>query len=123
MWGRTQRGATIGSRRFERERTFGHVRATLRGPESHTVVELAGEFDFATPSSLTRYLLETERMIVGIDISNIEFIDGDGVRRLVSLAQQLGNRADMDEPVTITGTTPEIERAFNLVERQSLTLV
>ncbi len=120
MWGRIHRGEN--RHRQVRSRSFGRLRCSLRGPAEHTVLDLEGELDFAVDPEFAALVRALPQRIVAIDLSELEFIDAEGVALVTALARELGERAGLDEPAMITGASGPIERTFDLVEGACLTL-
>ena len=120
MWGRL-RGAS--SSRPVRTHTFGSLSITRRGPAEHTVLDLAGELDFAVADAAVDYMMGLPHNVVALDLAGLEFIDADGVRMLQDLALQRGDVSGIGEPCTLLNSPPHVEKAFELVERSQLTLL
>lgn len=115
MWGVSSRGARLGAnRRQGRFFRIGLVRAAVRGPVEHAVVELEGELDFTCSDALFETICAQPHRIVSIDLSSLEFVDGDGARMLMALASELGHR--QGERPTLVGARRPVRRTFGLVD-------
>lgn len=117
MWGLSSRGFGLGDRRrVGRVFELGLMRVVVRGPVEHTIVELAGELDFTCASELRRRVGEMPHHIAAIDLSQLDFIDGEGVVAVQALVRDRSS-ADSNPPL-LTGMKSAVARTFALVAQR-----
>lgn len=112
MWGVVPRTSRS---RGERSVRAGGVRVVVRGPAEHTILEFEGELDFTSAEDIAACLQEFPYRIVELDVSQLEFVDSEGVLCLRSLARHFAARDGERTSVPIRGMRRSVSRAFELI--------
>jgi anti-anti-sigma factor len=84
-------------------------------------LQLTGELDIASEPFLRNRLqqLRAEKRLVRLDLSSLDFIDGSGIRLLVSAFNQA--REDRREFEVDPDVSPQVERLFKLANLERFT--
>jgi anti-anti-sigma regulatory factor len=112
MWGVAHRSPRS---RSERSVHAGGVRVVLRGPAEHTVLEFEGELDFTCTGAISEKLVALPDNVVELDVSQLEFVDAEGVGCLRAIARHFARDAEERSVVPIRGMRRSVSRAFELV--------
>lgn len=123
MWGMSSRSSRLGGEHRRARRIFdsGLVRATLRGPVEHAVLDIEGELDFSGADALLIAVRAIEQPVASIDLQHLDFIDLEGARALSSIVQILTESSGHE--VVIAGASTSIDRIRQLISAREIILV
>ncbi len=120
MWGMSSRSVRLGGEHRRARRIFdsGLVRATLRGPVDHAVLDLEGELDFSSAEALVIAVRSIEQPVASIDMQHVDFIDIAGARALNEIVRLLEDAGNIE--IQLTGLSSNVDRVRHLVDARDM---